>query len=91
MVSDTLILLWNCPDCTQLKMNISFEKAFEDSVTGRNGQVLHMYYTFSNSGFKAMLEKFAIIGIEKAPVLKKFDGTIVTDLNQIIEYMKANY
>lgn len=88
---DVLILLWNCSDCTQLKMNISYDKAFIDTASGKNGQTLLMYYTFSNAGLKEMFDKFNITGTQNAPVLKKFDGEIVTDLSKIIEYMKANY
>ena len=90
-MEDIIVLLWNCPDCTQLKMNISYDKAFVDTATGKNGQTLLMYYTFSNAGLKEILNKFGITETQNAPVLKKFDGEVVSDLSKIIEYMKANY
>lgn len=83
--------MWNCPECTQLKRNINFEKAFMDTATGSNGQTLHIYYAFSNSGFKTLLESFDIIGIEGAPILKLANGEVVTNLSAIVEYMKLNY
>jgi hypothetical protein len=88
--ADTIVLLWNCQECTQLKMNFDFSKAFMDTITGKNGTLLFVYYTFSNSGLKDLLKNLNIES-DKAPLLKKFNGEIITDLPQIIEYMKINY
>jgi hypothetical protein len=91
MITDTIFLMWNCPECTQLKMNISFEKAFMDTASGKSGQILHIYYSFSNSGFKSLLEKFGITESDNAPLLKKASGEVITELAKIVEYMKLNY
>lgn len=90
-MNDILILLWNCPACTQLKMNINYDKAFLETASGKNGQILLMYYTFSNAGLDHLLERSQIPKGTNAPVLKKHDGEIITDLPKIIEYMKAVY
>lgn len=88
---DILILLWNCPECVQLKVNINYDKAFVDTASGANGQSLLLYYTFSNIGLKELLNKFDMQRYEKSPILKTFDGKIINELPKIIEYMKANY
>jgi hypothetical protein len=91
MNQDILLLMWNCEDCSKLKANINYAKAFSDNPSGKNGQTLMLYYSFSNIGFKEILTKFGGTGSENAPVLILSNKRVVTDLNEIISYMKANY
>jgi len=91
MSADILVLLWNCPDCTQLKMNFDFSKAFMDTIAGKNGNQLLVYYTFSNTGLKELLAKLDIEETNKAPLLIKSTGVVETNLPTMIDYMRANY
>jgi hypothetical protein len=88
---DILILNWNCPDCVRLKRDISLEKAYNDNPSGKGGQTLVLYYTFSNIGLQMLLRQFDIIDINKSPILKKDNGELLSNLEEIITYLKETY
>jgi hypothetical protein len=90
-MQDVMILLWNCPECTQLKMKINFQIAFTDETIGKNGQKLFAYYAFSNTGFGYLRDTFKLSKDCNAPLIIRHDGEVIKELPKMIEYINTNY
>jgi len=93
MKNDILFMTWNCPDCALLK--VEFEKfgihAFEDSGSGKHGQNLIVIQTYSNVGARFVLGENDFGENIFTPVLKTYDKKKITDIMQIIKYLKENF
>jgi glutaredoxin-related protein len=87
MRSDKLFMMRNCPDCAKVKTVLNMQVAYDDDFEGTSGQTLSFFYTLSNSGTRELLDQFDLEGYF-TPVLVTFDGEILTDAEEIIEYLE---
>jgi hypothetical protein len=88
MLSDKLFLAWNCSDCTKLKIYIS-DAMFDDTIRGKNGQILTVIHMFSNDGVRNVLDIFNVTD-NHAPVLLTHEERIIDAPKDIISYLQDN-
>lgn len=88
MLSDKLILMWNCPNCVKVKTAVDQSLFFKESA-GKHGATLTVLHTFSNIATQDIISRFNVDGV--APILITSTGNVISDSDGIINYLKTNY
>lgn len=87
MNDDQLFMMHSCPDCARIKAVLSRDAIYDDDFRGANGQVLNVFYAFSNNGARALLDNFGLCSYF-TPVLVTHRGRVLDDAKRIIAYLR---
>jgi len=94
MKQDILFMTWNCTDCCRIKVEFEqFSKyAFSDEDLGKQGQNLVVVQTYSNAAARFVFKELGDFGDEDfTPGVLTCDQRKITDVEEIISYLKENY
>jgi hypothetical protein len=82
---DRLFLMWNCPECVVVKERIKKDSIFSDEYRTTDGRQVFVYYTFSNTACRDLLDKYGLVG-KFTPVMVTDEGVILETVNEILSY-----
>jgi hypothetical protein len=83
---DRLFIMWNCPECAEIKSLLNQEAIFSDEFRGLEGRQLSVYHTFSNTACRDLLDKYGLQG-HFTPVILTAEGFIVDDVAMILAHL----
>jgi hypothetical protein len=84
-----LFLMWNCHECVLIKESLNSDIIFEDDISGNDGQILTIFYTFNNNSTRDLLDSFGLKNLF-TPVLLTHDKKTLTDPYQIVNFLKES-
>jgi hypothetical protein len=84
---DRLFMMWNCPECVQIKERMKPDAMFADEFRGVDGHQILVYYTFSNPACRDLLDKYGLVG-KFTPALLTADGAVFDDVPGILAYLE---
>ncbi len=84
---DRLFLMWNCPECSQIKELMKQDAIFSDEFRGTDGRQLMVYYTFSNPACRDLLDKYGLVG-RFTPTLLTAEGSAFEDVSSILAHLR---
>ena len=93
-MQDILFVTWNCHGCTKIKTGFPKfgEVAFADNPIGKQGQVLIVIQTYSNTAAKYVLSHFGNFTDDVfTPAMVCCDGRKLKDPDEILAYLLENY
>lgn len=83
---DRLFIMWNCPECAEIKSLLNPDAIFSDDFRGQDGRQLLVYHTFSNTACRDLLDKYELQG-HFTPVLLTAEGFIVDAVEHILAHL----
>lgn len=85
-----LLLERGCQKCAYVKVALDMEKAEDNTFYGKNGEKIYLFFSANQDCTELFAQRFDMSGV--APILKKEDGSEVTDVNEIIKFFaKSGY
>jgi len=83
-----LILEKGCQNCAYVKVALDMDKVEDNTFVGKNGEKIYVYFSSNSESTAFLAQNFGMT--EVAPILKKDDGTEITDVNEIIKFFRVS-
>lgn len=83
-----LFVLYNCPDCSEIKSMLLEDAIFDSNFENEYGEKLNLIHFYNEEGSKNTLNKLNFNTTE-LPILE-YNGLIITNKNEIIDFLQQN-
>ena len=83
-----LLLEKGCQKCAYVKVALDMDKVEDNTFLGKNGEKIYLFFSANSDCTELFAQQFGMTGV--APILKKDDGSEITDINEIIKFFRVS-